>query len=85
MLVSLRRKALTPYTFTDGTHVPLGDWACVPQRAIMKDPAIYPLADNFDGARFATNHLLDNQPTKASRFTDLHPFFPFWGLGRHAW
>lgn len=76
---------MKPYAFNDGTHVPLGDWFCVPQRALMRDPAVDFHADVFDGARFVRDSSLDSQSTKLSKYTDLHPRFPFWGLERHAW
>lgn len=76
---------MKPYSFNDGTHVKTGDWACVPQRAIMHDSANYPHGDVFDSARFVKQYSLDNKFAKASKYTDVHPFFPFWGLGKQAW
>ncbi|KAI9836330.1 MAG: ADP-ribosylation factor protein 3, partial [Sclerophora amabilis] len=50
--ISVRRKALRPFAFSDGIRVDAGNWACVPQRAIMQDPALYPGGMAFDGFRF---------------------------------
>ncbi|KAL9095447.1 MAG: hypothetical protein Q9165_002318 [Trypethelium subeluteriae] len=84
--ISLRRKALVPYHFKDGTSVPLGDWACVPQRAIMRDPSIYANADVFDGTRFMKNAARQSKTNGVaqSKFTDTSPFYPLWGLGKQA-
>lgn len=84
--ISLRRKAIHGYHFQDGTHVPRGDWVCVPQRAIMRDPSRYSQAETFDGFRFChSSDSLTSKPCDKSRFTSLDPSFPFWGLGKQAW
>jgi len=74
--ISLRRKALKTFVFSDGTIVPKGSWACVPQKAIQRDSAYYENPSCFDGHRFVHRN---------SSFTDLSPHFPFWGLGKRAW
>ena len=73
--ISVRRLAVQSYTFSDGTHISTGDVACVPLQAILRDPTHYPDNLTFDGSR------LVNQ----SKFTEVSPTFPLWGLGRHAW
>jgi len=52
--LSVRRKTLTPYTIssTPHTHIPAGNWICVPQSALMLDSAHYQHAETFDGFRF---------------------------------
>lgn len=74
--ISLRRKALKTFTFTDGTVVPKGSWVCVPQRAIQRDAAYYHDPECFNGHRFID---------QVNDFTDLGARFPFWGLGKRAW
>lgn len=74
-----------PYVFKDGLHVNNGDWICVPQRAIMRDPTIYPQAEVFDAFRFVNRSETQHSSSNTSRFTDLRTFFPFWGLGKQAW
>jgi cytochrome P450 len=74
--ISLRRKALKTFTFSDGTVVPKGSWVCVPQRAIQRDAAYYENPERFDGHRFIK---------QGSALTDLDARFPFWGLGKRAW
>ncbi|KAH0492644.1 hypothetical protein TgHK011_007589 [Trichoderma gracile] len=51
--ITCRRKALVPYTFSDGSYLNKGDWACVPQRAMMQDNSRYMYTDahRFDGFR----------------------------------
>lgn len=48
----IRRQALQPFTFSDGLHVPRGQWICVPYRAMMRDEKFFHRADVFDGRRF---------------------------------
>ncbi|CRG87276.1 Ent-kaurene oxidase [Talaromyces islandicus] len=73
--ISLRRKALKTFKFSDGTVVPKGAWVCVPQRAVQRDAAYYENPEQFDGHRFVN---------QGSALTDLDARFPFWGLGKRA-
>ena len=50
----MRRKALTDYTFSDGTFVAKGNWVCFPQAAMMRDRQYWEDADSFSGFRFAS-------------------------------
>ena len=84
MIVSIRRKAMQPFTFPDGTHIEKGQWACVPQRALMRDPARYPNGDTFIGTRYLSDQA-KSSGGEMTRLTDLDHFFPFWGLGKRAW
>ena len=48
------------YTFSSGLHVPEGVNVCIPGHRIMRDDAIYPNADEFDGFRHQMPyHLMD--------------------------
>lgn len=76
---------MIPYTFQDGTHVAWGDWACVPQRALMRDSTVYPNATSFDGYRFLSSSGQSFTHPEAKKLTDLDPFFLVWGLGKQAW
>jgi hypothetical protein len=87
-LVGVRRKAVTPYSFSDGTHVAKGDWVCVPQQAIQRDPEYYRDAESFDGFRFVStpsNTGDKKAEPKKREFTDIDTSFPFWGMGKRAW
>ncbi|OJI79655.1 hypothetical protein ASPTUDRAFT_204913 [Aspergillus tubingensis CBS 134.48] len=90
--ITVRRKALTPFTFSDGLRVDRGDWVCIPQRAMMRDPARYSHAQQFDGFRFArANKLLalnegcaDVPEVAPLQLTDVDVNWPIWGLGNTA-
>lgn len=73
------------FSFGDGLNVAKGTWLCVPQREIMRDPAIYPDAQDFKGFRFVEDHEHNPHSTKTAKFADIHTFYPLWGLGKHAW
>ena len=74
---------MTPFTFSDGTHVPANNWIVVPQQAQMKDPANYPEPEKFDGFRFVKY----SQEGASSESRLSHPSwrFPFWGSVKQAW
>ncbi|KEY71528.1 hypothetical protein S7711_08908 [Stachybotrys chartarum IBT 7711] len=55
---STRRAALRAFTFSDGTKVEVGDWACTPVRAIMQNPDFSPDPLAFNGFRFASSDAL---------------------------
>jgi cytochrome P450 len=58
--MSTRRRALQPFTFSDGTALNVGDWACSPSGALMRSEAHYgPSAQQFDGFRFVEPSVLD--------------------------
>lgn len=78
--ISVRRKALSSFTFSDGVRILRDEVACVPLRAIMRDPANYPGGEAFDGFRFVNKGGTGN----ISKYTDGDVKFPLWGLGRRA-
>ena len=97
-IVSIQRKALQPYTFSDGAYIPAGNLVCVPQAAIMLDPNNYTAAGTFDGFRFVkddqnrTNKSDETDQKSVTReeeartkFTDVDWKFPFWGASKRAW
>lgn len=93
LLVTCRRKALSSYTFHDGSTLSKGDWVCIPQQAMLQDGTRYKDAHIFDGFRFARANaqLQQLQPCaevpdqKASRLTHVSPDWPIWGLGNMSW
>ncbi|PON28687.1 cytochrome P450 [Trichoderma gamsii] len=96
LLVTCRRKALSSYTFHDGSTLSKGDWVCIPQQAMLQDGTRYKDAHIFDGFRFARanaqlQQLQQLQPCaevpdqKASRLTHVSPDWPIWGLGNMSW
>lgn len=81
--VAMNRKVMTPFVFSDGTHIPAGNVVCVPQQAMMQDPNNYANPLEFQGFRFVT--WRDGIPTSTSRLSHPGPLFPFWGSVGHAW
>jgi cytochrome P450 len=75
---SARRKALTPLTLSDGTHVQPGDWICVPQQAMFLDEAYYTNATVFDARRFL-------KAGEEWGLTDPSHSWAVWGCGRPVW
>ncbi|UKZ76612.1 hypothetical protein TrVFT333_004319 [Trichoderma virens FT-333] len=71
--ITCRRKALVPYTFQDGSSINKGDWI-------------------FDGFRFARANVqlqqhrqsADVPDQRESKFTDISPDWPIWGIGNAA-
>jgi cytochrome P450 len=77
-------KVMTPFTFSDGSSVPPGNFICIPQEEIMNDAAIYPNPSKFDGFRFVESN---NSEQLTSRLRFSHPswMFPYWGTVKQAW
>ena len=79
----MNRKVMTPFVFSDGTHVPAGNVVCVPQQAMMQDPNSYANPLEFQGFRFVTRR--DGNVTSTSRLSHPSPLFPFWGSVGRSW
>ncbi|KAL8836815.1 MAG: hypothetical protein Q9170_002776 [Blastenia crenularia] len=84
--ISARRKAIAPFEFVDGLQVPVGDWVCLPQQAMMRDARFYPQPELFNPARFLHPLSRGSSDTKTTRprFTDVSSRWPVWGLGTAA-
>lgn len=78
MTVSLRRKAIAPSTFSDGLSVGVGDVACTPMRAIMKDKNSYSNATVFDGYRFAEASTQGGLVAKVTKVEAIFPHLGIW-------
>ncbi|KAI0186876.1 cytochrome P450 [Xylaria flabelliformis] len=78
--LAIRRKALEPYTFADGSlSVPAGATVCVSAYDLMHDAQSYPDPYSFNPSRYlANNHV------SQSKFTDVSESFPVWGFGSLA-
>lgn len=87
--ISVRRKVLSPYMFSDGTRILPGDVACVPSQAMMRDEEFYQDSTTFSPWRFMQDVGKGDSGVNGiqsiSRFTDTDYTYPFWGLGRHSW
>lgn len=77
-------KVLSPFTFSDGTHVPAGNWLCIPQREIMQDASYYEDPLSFQGFRFV-DRTSRAGPIPESRLSHPSWTFPFWGTVKQAW
>ncbi|TFK50189.1 cytochrome P450 [Heliocybe sulcata] len=80
---SLRRKVLKPYTFSDGTTVPVGVHVSAAVQCIHADEENYSDAEVFDGFRFAKLREEDGQSTK-HQFVNTANNYLLFGRGRHA-
>jgi cytochrome P450 len=70
-----RRKVLQPFELSDGSRASIGDWICVPQKAIIQDEQHYSGAKVFDARRFLGK----------SRLTDVAYPWVAWGCGKTTW
>ncbi|KAG7005467.1 FAD-dependent monooxygenase [Physcia stellaris] len=89
--ISGRRKAITPFEFSDGLRVLAGDWVCLPQQAMMRDARFYPQPTSFEPTRFirqgeqnTRGRALPHAKAVRPRFTDVGSRWPIWGLGTAA-
>lgn len=78
---SVRRKTLSTFTFSDGCEVKEGEVACVPLRAMMRDPKNYDEATEFHGYRFVNSDGTKN----TAKFAEGDRKYPLWRLGRRIW
>lgn len=79
--ISVRRLAVRPFQFSDGTVIEAGQVACVPLNAIMRDAQRYQNSLTFDGGRFVGQMEANRVKAFCSTSTD----YPLWGLGNHTW
>ncbi|QSZ36719.1 hypothetical protein DSL72_006602 [Monilinia vaccinii-corymbosi] len=75
--IALPRKVMSEFTFLDGTHVPKGNWICVPHEPLMTLPEVYSKPHEFDGFRFVKEESAGARST--NQFWDMNREFPFWG------
>ncbi|KAF9500594.1 cytochrome P450 [Pleurotus eryngii] len=88
--MSLPRKVMVPFTFSDGTILPPGVIVAAAPTAIHYDESLYTNAAEFDGLRFSKtweNLVMQGKSDKIEeerlRLTSTHNYFSFEG-GRHA-
>ncbi|KAK9423445.1 putative Cytochrome P450 [Seiridium unicorne] len=79
--VAIRRKAMEPYTFSDGSlSIPTGATVCVSAYNLMHNRQTYEDPDSFKATRF-----IPPSPTVQQRkFTEVSETFPVWGYGSLA-
>jgi cytochrome P450 len=90
--VSTRRKALKPFTLSNGAHVEPGEWLATPLAAMLKDSANWAKPNEFLGFRHVapahlvaleSNDFKSPEPEKACLLTDVSKW-QTWGTGRMA-
>ncbi|KAI0853766.1 cytochrome P450 [Daldinia vernicosa] len=79
--LAIRRKALEPYTFSDGSlSVPSGATVCVSSYDLMHNPQTYPDPNAFNPSRY-----LPKEPNSQQlKFTEVSEAYPIWGYGSLA-
>ncbi|KAF8575897.1 cytochrome P450 [Ramaria rubella] len=81
--VSMSRKALKDFTFSDGTHIPKGGTVSAIATARQRDNEVYKNGAEFDPFRFS--NVEDNCDLGTNQMTATSlDYLPF-GHGRHAW
>lgn len=89
---STRRKALKPFTLSNGTHVKPGDWLATPLAAMLIDSANWAEPKEFHGFRHVGGAYLERieaggfrnpNPERACLMTDIAKW-QTWGTGRMA-
>jgi hypothetical protein len=78
------RKIMSPFTFSDGTHVPANNWVVVPQQAMMKDVNNYSEPHKLNGFRFVKDASSTEGEKSESRLSHPSWRFPFWGSVKQA-
>lgn len=81
------------FALSDGTRINAGDWTCTPVSAMIQTADLFPNPLTFNGFRFVSPALLDEQAAainkttqpEPSRLTDMSMANHVWGTGRHAW
>ena len=82
--MSLIRRALKDFTFSDGTFVPKGTVVVAATRSVHYDEAYYPNAHVFEPFRFADLGKKDGEDVKYHFVSTATEYLAF-GHGRHAW
>ncbi|KIK77776.1 hypothetical protein PAXRUDRAFT_834874 [Paxillus rubicundulus Ve08.2h10] len=81
--VSMLRKAMKDFTFSDGTVLPKGAMVAIASQAASLDNAIHENAEIFDPFRFA-NMADEGGDGAKNSFVSTDPAYLVFGYGRHA-
>ncbi|KAL8962960.1 MAG: hypothetical protein Q9193_000717 [Seirophora villosa] len=88
IILTMPRKVMYPFHFSDGTVVPKDNWLCIPQQAIMEDQQYYDEPSAFNGFRFVRQdedgRATTSDAGKGRLFTTPTFEFPLWGPIRRA-
>ncbi|KAF8575896.1 cytochrome P450 [Ramaria rubella] len=81
--LTMTRKALKDFTFSDGTHIPKGALVSAASTATHHNEAMYNNSDTFDGFRFSDIREKDGQGM-TNQFVATNPDYISFGHGKHA-
>lgn len=73
---AIHRKAIIPFTFSDGYTIPAGQSVQFYQERVYLDENRYGQSTIFDPRRYKGS---------SRSVTDVGMEWPFWGAGRNAW
>ena len=82
--MSITRKAMKDFTFSDGTFIPKGTMIGVAARCLHYDEKFYENPNVFRPFRFAEMHGEDSDGAKHQFVSTSIEYLPF-GHGKHAW
>ena len=82
MTVSMHRKVVKPFTFSNGVHLPIGTSVVVPSAALHCDSELYTDPNVFDAFRFCK---ADPRGIEKSQLVTTDVTYVAFGHGRHAW
>ena len=82
--VTVRRKALKSFSFSDGTYIPKGTVIVTPPYATHFDDAFYANPETFDPLRFYRERQGEGEGAKYQFTNTSTNYIPF-GHGKHAW
>jgi len=91
IVVSVTRKVLKPFTFSNGVTVPSGTYLAVHMYATHHDGAFYERPEEFDGFRFVEEKKTGGDDTRKSVIKPPQTMYATsktwlaFGHGRHAW
>ncbi|KAF2194881.1 hypothetical protein K469DRAFT_546684, partial [Zopfia rhizophila CBS 207.26] len=91
--LSTRRQVLKPFCLNDGTKLEVGDWACMPARALMQNGLTIPSLLGLNGFRFVDPKLFRGEATAVNKVMQSKPHklkvlgatFMFGGPGALVW
>jgi len=78
----MTRKALKGFTFSDGTHIPVGTTVAAASTSMHHDEEIYTNAETFNALRFSD--MREEEGVGCQMVNTGVNYIPF-GHGRHAW
>ncbi|KAF8520868.1 cytochrome P450, partial [Hysterangium stoloniferum] len=84
-LLTGRRKALTSFTFSDGTTIPKNTFLSAPAWAIHHNGDIYKNPNSFDGFRFVGSSKDGVLSSQSQAFVSPSEHFIPFGIGKHIW